>query len=232
MRLGRRRVDSLDARVSVRAAHECRVRHARKLQVIDVAAPAGDEAWILATLDRLPEQSLCGGGSHGLPLLPGRHVLSGPLDRLDDVVIAGAPAEVALELVPDLVFARVRVALEDLVRRHDHARRAETALESVLLPEALLDGVKLAVFGQALDRGDGGAIGLDRKERARLHRQPIHEDGAGAALARVAADVRARETDHLTDVVDEKQSGLDLVAVRLAVDGDLDWQFHGASSEI
>jgi len=32
--------------------------------------------------------------------------------------------------------------------------------------------------------------------------------------------------------VDEKQPRLDFVAVRLAVDGELDWQFHSASSGI
>src|SRR5712691_1702503 len=180
----------------------------------------------------LPNSRSAAAGAIGVPLLPGRHVLSGPLDRLDDVVITRAPAEVALELVPDLLLARVRIALEHLVRRHDHARRAEAALEPVLLPEPLLDGVELAVLGEALDGGDGGAVSLHGEERARLHRHAFHEDDAGAALARVAADVGARQTDDFSDVVDEKQSWLDFVAVRLAVDGDLDWQFHGASSGI
>src|SRR5262245_35504173 len=80
-----------------------------------------------------------------------RHLLGGPLDRLDDVVVAGAAAEVALELVPDLLLGCVRVPLDQLHRRHDHARRAEAALQPVLLPEALLHGVKLPVRGEALD---------------------------------------------------------------------------------
>src|SRR6266850_2929 len=67
------------------------------------------------------------------PLLLRRHVLGRPLDRLHDVVVTRAPAEVALELVADLLLRRLRVALEDLGGRHDHARRAEAALEAVLL---------------------------------------------------------------------------------------------------
>src|SRR5262245_9323704 len=84
-------------------------------------------------------------------LLAGRHLLGGVLDGLDDVVIAGAPAEVALEPVPDLTLARLRIALEQLRRRHDHARSAESALKPVLLPEPLLDRMELAIGGHALD---------------------------------------------------------------------------------
>src|SRR2546428_4422686 len=75
------------------------------------------------------------------PLL-GRHLLGGVLDGLDDIVVAGAAAEVALEPVPDLALRRARVALDELSGRHDHARRAEAALQSVLLPEAVLDRVE------------------------------------------------------------------------------------------
>src|SRR3989442_5677594 len=60
------------------------------------------------------------------------HVLGRPLDRLDDVVVARAPAQITLELVPDQLLRWLGVALEHLVDRHDHARRAEPALEPVL----------------------------------------------------------------------------------------------------
>src|SRR6266536_5468095 len=80
-----------------------------------------------------------------------RHLLGGPLDGLDDVVIPGAATEVALQPVADLGLRRSRIALEELGGRHDHARSAEAALEPVLLPEAFLDRVELAVLGHALD---------------------------------------------------------------------------------
>src|SRR5262245_21380155 len=86
------------------------------------------------------------------------HLLGRVLDGPDDVVVAGAAAQVSLELVPDLSLARVLVALQDLVGGHDHAGRADPALEPVLLPDALLDGVELAVLGEALDREDVGAV--------------------------------------------------------------------------
>src|SRR5438552_12852930 len=127
------------------------------------------------------------------------HVLGRPLDRLHDVVVTRAPAQVALELVADQLLGRLGVALEHLVDGHDHARRAETALEPVLLPEPLLDRVQLAVLRETLDGQDGRTVGLDREHRARLHRLAAEEDRARAALARVATDVCPGEPDDLPD---------------------------------
>src|SRR5205814_2002156 len=54
----------------------------------------------------------------GLPsLLPG-HLLGRPLDRFHDVVVAGAPAEVAFELVADLLLGRLWIALQQTSRLH------------------------------------------------------------------------------------------------------------------
>src|SRR6266567_1947821 len=80
------------------------------------------------------------------------HLLRGVLNRLDDVLIAGAAAEVAFDAPTNLLLTGRRVVLEEVDARHDHAGRAEAALKAVLLPESALDRVKLAVLGQALDR--------------------------------------------------------------------------------
>src|SRR5207249_8067112 len=160
------------------------------------------------------------------------HVLGRPLDRLHDVVVTRAPAQVALELVADQLLGRLGVALEHLVDGHDHARRAEPALEPVLLPEPLLDRVQLAVLRQSLDRHDVGAVRLDREEGAGFDGLTVHQNRAGAALAGVAADVRPGEAHGLADVVHQEQPGLHFVAVALAVDRHLDWQFHDSSSGI
>src|SRR5207248_8354963 len=59
----------------------------------------------------------------------------GRLDGGDDLHVAGAAADVPHELLEDLLAARVRVPLEHGSRREDEARRAEAALEPVLLVE-------------------------------------------------------------------------------------------------
>src|SRR5262249_35851542 len=70
------------------------------------------------------------------------HFGGGVLDGAHDVVIAGAAAEIALQVVPDLLFRRVRVAAEHAHRSHNHARGTVATLQAVALPEALLHRVQ------------------------------------------------------------------------------------------
>src|SRR5688572_23991830 len=95
-------------------------------------------------------------------------VLRSILHSPHDVVIAGAAAEVAFEPVPDLGFARLRVVLEQLDRGHDHAGRAEATLQTMHLPEALLDRIIFTIGRQSFDGFDLGAAGLDREHGAAL----------------------------------------------------------------
>src|SRR5690606_11013393 len=193
-----------DARMSVRAPQDVEVEHPWEFDVVDVRSLAADEARVLLALDRVAEPTDCCtlSGSHRL-VLPstsrhaGRrrgfvrllHLLGRVLDRLDDVHVAGAPAEVAGDRLPDLRFRRVRVTLQQGNRRHHHARRAEAALEPVLLPEALLHRVEFAVLLKPLDGTDLAAVGLHREDGARLDRYSVEMDGAGTATGGVAADV-------------------------------------------
>src|SRR4051812_21610505 len=64
------------------------------------------------------------------------------VDGLDDVDVAGAAAQDAADPVADLRLARVVVLAKQPVGLHDHPRRAEPALEPVLVPERLLQRVE------------------------------------------------------------------------------------------
>src|SRR5947207_4536823 len=123
-------------------------------------------------------------------LLPVRGVLNG----VDDVLIAGAAAEVALDPLANLALGWRWVVLQQRHGRHDHPRRAVPALKPVLLPKAGLQRVKGAVRREPFDRGDRRSVGLDREDRARLRAPAVDEDGAGAALTGVAPDVRSGQT--------------------------------------
>src|SRR6185436_1660042 len=102
--------------------------------VVDVGALALDEARVFAALDarayQLRQNRRC---RHGLPLPRGR------LNRVDDVLVAGAAAEVAGDALADLGFGRLRIVVEQVGGRHDHAGRAIAALQTVLFPEAFLE---------------------------------------------------------------------------------------------
>src|SRR3546814_925920 len=63
------------------------------------------------------------------------HARGGRLDGLDDVVITRAAADVALQPLADLVFLGIGVLLQKVHGGHHHARRAEAALQPVMLAE-------------------------------------------------------------------------------------------------
>src|SRR5438309_10877843 len=157
-----------------------------------------------------------------LPFRGLAHDSRGVVDRLDDVHVAGAAAEVSRDRLAYLQLRRFRVRREEGDRGHHHSGRAEAALQPVLLMEAFLDRMELAILLEPLDSRDRSLIGLNREHRARLHRAAVHENGARAAVGRIAADVRAGHPEVLAEEVDEKRARLDFDVVRDAVDGHAD----------
>ena len=126
----RRDVDRDDQRVRVRRAHEVHVAHAVPLDVVDEHALALEEPPVLLARDALAR------GIAGLELDAVAVVRSScsllprcRLHRLDDVPVAGAAADVALDRAADLVVGRLRVLLQQGGRAHQHPRRAVAALE-------------------------------------------------------------------------------------------------------
>ena len=92
---------------------------------------------------------------------------------------------------------------------------------------ACLERVERAVAGlHPLDRRDGRAVGLDRQHRAALHGLAVDVDGAGAALARVAADVGPGQLEVLAEELDEHPSRLDIPLPWLSVDDERDVLGH------
>ena len=84
--------DRFDTRVRMRRADEVGAGFARELDVVGVLSAAGEKAVVLAPFYRLPDV-VCGHGalSSRLDLRRGR------FDGFDDVVIAGAAAQIAVE---------------------------------------------------------------------------------------------------------------------------------------
>src|SRR5207248_4244557 len=83
---------------------------------------------------------------------------------------------------------------------------------------------------QAFDGGDGATFGLDGEQRAGLHCLAVEQDGAGPALAGVAADVGAGKAEHVAEEVDEQDAGLDLASLCNPVDLDGDGAHGGPPS--
>src|SRR5262245_11928204 len=122
----------------------------------------------------------------------GGHCRRASGNRLDNVVIACAAADVALELLSNGRLVRLTEAPYDIERHHHHAGRAITALKRVVFAERRLHRMeRSAGWGQALNGCDLRALTLQREHRTRLHRQTVHVHDTGSALRGVAADVCA-----------------------------------------
>src|SRR5215475_1155852 len=113
----------------------------RRSSLRRTAAPTPVAVAFCAVMAFLPELSLDGSSRKFLERLS-RHPLHGFRaggDRLDDVVVAGATAKVAFELLADGVLVElVALAADHVHRGHHHAGGTEAALQAVVLAERLL----------------------------------------------------------------------------------------------
>src|SRR6185437_14688969 len=108
-------------------------------------------------------------------MISSSHLARGGEHRLDDVVIAGAAAEVAREPLAHRGLVEASVgALHEVDGADDHAWRAEAALQGVMRLEGRLHRMQVPRRAQALDGGDAGVLRLAGEHRARLHGPPIH----------------------------------------------------------
>src|SRR5215204_1114765 len=181
-------------------------------------------------------------GSTGLPasspairwccmLTPNPPVLTFPVgvrraNRLHDALIPGAAAEVARDGLPDLLLARLARLHEEIEGRQHKARGTKAALQTVLVPEGLLDRMQgprsgsQAFYGQYF-----GPVGLRRVDDAGAYARVVKEHGAGAAHPMLAPQVRPAETEVLAQEIGEGLAHLYLPLVLLAVDRNLDGLF-------
>src|SRR5271165_1903120 len=204
----------------MRRAQEIGVGLTRTVDIVNIMALAGDEADVFCSFDGganagRAHECFSLGMFEAVSLFCGlrhRGHFAGALgDRLDDVVIAGAAADVAFEPVADRRFVEMRaLAIDEVDRRHDHAGRAEAALKAVVVLKRLLHRMKLATLREPLDRRDMRTLAACRQRRAALDRLAVDMDDAGPALRRVAADMRAGEPQMIAQKLHEQRPWIDL----------------------
>src|SRR6516225_999694 len=140
--------------------------------------------------------------------VPFFHCLGAGCDCLDDVVIAGAAAEIAFELVPDGRIVEVMtLAVDNVDGGHDHAGGAIAALQPVMLAEGLLHGMQRSVgIGETFDGEHLRPLDLPDEYRARLHGLAVDVHDTGAALRRVAAHMGAGEPQVLAQELHQQRA--------------------------
>src|SRR5215831_12843589 len=125
---------------------------------------AGDEAYAIMEPNPSSLGSQLGGGIE---------------DGTDDLVVAGAPAEVAGEPVARLGLRRVRIAVQQRLGSDQQARRAEAALQRCMFQKFSLQRMQIVPVRHALNSLDRAPFGLHRKHQARADQATIDGYAAG-----------------------------------------------------
>src|SRR5882724_3175463 len=116
----------------------------------------------------------------------GSHPSRAFFDRLVDLLIPRAAAQVSRDRLLDPLAARIRIFLEQGLRRHEDPGRAIAALRAAQIGERGLQRVELRAGGEPLHGLDRTAFAIEREREAGKHRHAVDHHRAGAALAELA----------------------------------------------
>src|SRR5690349_15514993 len=111
----------------------------------------------------------------------------GYLDRIYNLWIGRTATQIACQIVPYLLVARIGVLPEESLRHQDETGRAESALECTGLDEGLLYRVKFSRFVEMLHRHHVGGIEKCRKIKTGGDRLVVDQNGAATAESLPAA---------------------------------------------
>src|ERR1043165_9163682 len=148
------------------------------------------------------------------------------LDGLVDRGVSGAAAQVAADGLRDLIACWAAVAVKERLRREEHPWRAVAALCGALLGERGLQRMQIRAAREALDRGDVRIAELLWEREARQHRHAVDEHRARAALAELAAVLRAGEVQLLAQHLEQRVMRLGRDALDLTVHAEGEHRFR------
>ena len=187
--LGLGGVDGEHAGARILGTHRAGIGQARLIELVDVVGILSLTEHLLAHVDTegaLAHAVVVAALQVLIDLLFAAEHRSGQRNALDDLLVAGAAADVAADGVLDLLLGGLGVLGDKRRTRHDHAGDAKAALHGAHGAKGVHKGLA-HVLGQALDGHDVAAGGKSGSQHARLHGRTVHVDGAGAAGALGAA---------------------------------------------
>lgn len=216
-------------RRAVLGAHGAGIGQARLVDLVDVVGVLALAEHLLAHVDAegaLAHAVVIAALQVLVDLLFAAEHRSGQRDALDDLLVAGAAADVAADGVLDLLLGGLGVPGDERRARHDHAGDAKTALHGAHGAKGVHKGLA-HVLGQALDSHDVATGGKSSGQYARLDGRAVHMDGAGAAGTLGAAVLGGMDVQVVAQVAQQR-----LVLSRCAlhaVNGKSEFLCHGDS---
>src|SRR4051795_5367634 len=113
--------------------------------------------------------------------------------------MGAAAAEIADERGADIGLVRPWIAVQQFLRRQDHATGAVAALGCLLLDERLLEHVRLVDRAETFEGRDLARLQRTDRYDAGAHRSAVDQHGAGPALRQPAAILGAIEFEIVAD---------------------------------
>src|SRR5262249_42940468 len=138
----------------------------------------------------------------------------------DDVLVTGAATEISGDRLANLGVRRIGELAQEAGQRHEEARSAESALQTVGLTKGLLERIEPPPVGEALDGLDVAAVHLNGEQQAGPHGRPIDDDRARAAHTVLAAEMGSGQLEVVAQEVGERLPGFHGPLVDSSVDGD------------
>ena len=227
--LGLGGVDGEHAGARILGAHGAGIGQARLIELVDVVGILALTEHLLTHVDTegaLAHAVVVAALQVLVNLLFATEHRSGQRNALDDLLVAGAAADVAADGVLDLFLGGLGILGDKRRTRHNHAGDAKAALHGAHGAKGVHKGLA-HVLGQTLDGHDVAAGGKGGGQHARLHSRTVHVDGAGAAGALGAAVLGGVDVQVVAQVAQQR-----LVLGRRAlhaVNGKSEFLCHGDS---
>ncbi len=137
--------------------------------------------------------------------------------RVNDPPIAGAAAQHAAQRLLHLGLTRRRVPPQQFRGGDQHARRADAALRRAMRVEARHQRLALGRGRDALHRLDLGPRALAERREAGAGLGPIHQHRAGAAIARITAELGAGQAEAVPQRIRQPRAALQRQFTRHAI---------------
>src|SRR6266849_4764199 len=118
-------------------------------------------------------------------------------NRFENLKIARAPAQVSGDCFTNLIASRVRILIQQSLRRHQNCRRAVATLRRSEIGESILQWMKVSIFSEALDCQNLLSTAFERQHETGKHGLAVQQNGASPAFSQFTAVLRAGVTEIL-----------------------------------
>ena len=139
-------------------------------------------------------------------------------NRLDDLHITRAAAEISTDGLPHLSLSGMRVAVQEGLGGQNHSWDAKATLNSAALNKGFLQTIQFPILSKTFDGRDLFSLSLHSENQAGEKRLAIKQYRATAAVSQIAALLRARKAEVLREHLDQSAVGIDKEIVVVAVD--------------